>query len=229
VACIFLIETIYSSDPADFGWRLGTVIVGAVGIYIFVIYIKSYWFQHSAVVYEGGLVLERKGEARELDFNDIEGILVTTNTRMKELIVARGLLNKITIVKKDDTEPIIFYVPKFREFAKAFSCAFTNHLVKDLCSKNIKQANISFGKYLKLVDGHFIYEPEPNDNREHKMTMPFNAVTDVEVHPKVGYFLAIIGVGAERISDKNKVLIPKRYAEHMLNLDTLYHILKKKL
>lgn len=232
-AVIFLLQLIlevFSGNTTEIGWHIGAIIIFVANTYAFIKFTMSYWFQYSAVVYEGGLILKRKDEIIELDFNDIEGILISTyRTRIKEPIMIRGLLNKITIVKKDGTKPIIFHVPKFREFARVFSYAFRDHVIKGLHRENINKANITFGKHLKLTDGHFIYEPKVDDrSKESSTTLPFNKAVSVEIWPQIGTYLAIIGEGAERLSSKNTISIPKAYAEHLLNLDILYHIVKKK-
>lgn len=188
---------------------------------IFGITVRYLWRLYSASIYENGLTLKRNLKIIELDFNEIEGIwFASYSVNIEELSMITSSSNTaIKIFKKDGTKPIIFRVTKFKKFAQVFSSAFTKHLLKDLNYENIDQANISFGKYLKLENGNFIHQ---SGNEKSKMVIPFDAISDIE------FKLEVITHGSLILKDantpENQIIAP---LEHVINLDTLYHIVKK--
>jgi len=174
-------------------------------VIIFARFLVSLLRLSSAEVFENGVMIYQGAEVHELEFGEIKGIHIPGRYR-----------RRMTVVKKDDAPPIIFSVPRFFSFAKIFNGAFTRFIVKDLTLENIQQANISFGDFLWLQNGSFIFQKYWEADR---VILPLNEVAGIDVIP--GFALHI------KSRDPNKqILVTQKFGRSLLNMDALYYIIK---
>jgi len=178
---------------------------------------------NSAVIHEKGIMIYQGAEIHELLYSEIKGALPLSFT---QILVSSGpsaqiafpgkQRRRITIVKKDDGLPIIFSVPRFSAFVRAFNNAFTRHTVAGLSRDNVHKANISFGEHLWLEDGNFVFQ---HCWASEKIILPFADVRGIEMNK---------GFSVLCIKGQNKqILIPQKMARSLLNIDILYYIIAK--
>lgn len=95
---------------------------------------------------------------------------------------------------------------------------YTNHLIKDLTIENIKQADLSFGKNLRLTEGQLIY-------RGSQVVLPLDEVSRV-TDDRLPFMDSKINIRSinDRGEEKKTISIP---ITEVMNVDALYYIIYK--
>jgi hypothetical protein len=106
--------------------------------------------------------------------------------------------------------PDTFLIEFFRQY--------TNHLIKDLTIENIKQADLSFGKNLRLTEGQLIY-------RGSQVVLPLDEVSRV-TDDRLPFMDSKINIRSinDRGEEKKTISIP---ITEVMNVDALYYIIYK--
>jgi len=214
-------------------WRLilTPIILWEVGETVWILWLFNPIRFSSAEIFENGVRITQGDYTYTIEFSQIEGILALSIFKIiltdgpieflqSPLVASAGKkkIRSVTIVEKNSQEPLIVRVPNYIEFAKVLTCFFTTYTVKTLTHNNIKKAEISFGEYLRLSEGKFVYEP-PNGNRIH---LPLTEVTCLEFVPTEGWNLLVI----RSSNPENQIFIPAKQVRNILNVDILYYIIK---
>ncbi|MDR0570844.1 MAG: hypothetical protein LBG71_06475 [Clostridiales Family XIII bacterium] len=170
----------------------------------------------SAVLYERGFAVTNRSKVTAMDFNEVKGISDATIRNVRQITVVKKDGEKVTLANGTGG----LRVSNFHQFADDLGTLISSFLLKDVTAENIDRLSISFGDKLELAGGRLIHDA---GGKKGKVSIPLEAVRNVELPGDDGYWLSLMGAVGE--NGKAEELASIR-VDKALNLETLFRILR---